>query len=650
MIREFRTPWLLVCAATISFAMVGVPATIAQDAGAIQDNKVEPDADASDAAAKSKVIPRKPIPRAERSERLQRRAGEQVGGDARGRSVVLGMHVQEADNNRAKVVEVAPASAAFDAGIREGDEIVSFDGFKADTYREWIDGMRTLATDAPDGDTLPITLVRDGKRLNLRLRVPVSRAGEVPQQDSLALNQQVVPGQPGQPGIIVPGQQPGGLVGGAGDNILIADAFGDQFNDPNGGTTERAIAEIFRLNAPPQPVPTVAGNAPSPAQRNAPARAGQDLSAGVTANVPGARIGLAGFRNDANGLFVMLDVGGLQPGNYLVGIDDPSVLAAGGNVGANAQPVPRQRSQGFNPRSSTIEPPRVGPNTVPSPQGRTTPSNATPSGGQPAGNNQPQSRLQQPVERQTEIPRTVLAQVVDSSQAGASDVRPPTGAGPSDIPATGQTVPAGTPATGRIEPIGAPATGEVDPTATTPTGKPRTADARRDPTIGSGAQPGIPPTGAGPTLRIGMLAVDQSGTGRLQQVVEGVQVQDVVGQAIAIYSQNAAPQTTLPPNLDAAADPVAGQQPAGTTRLGNTPPGSAAQPAPSPVAPRGANAATAGVGATIPVAGGLIRLMSDLAPTDAVDAQTDETVPVQQTPLNPQNDVPPTVPNTEQIR
>ena len=96
---------------------------------------------------------------------------------------------------------------------------------------------------------------------------------------------------------------------------------------------------------------------------------------------------------------------------------------------------------------------------------------------------------------------------------------------------------------------------QLDDSGTAATQVPRTADARRDPsaTTGTGNVPGGTPM----THQIGTLTVDQSGTGRLQQTVEGVQVQDVVGQAIVLYSSSASANTPLPPNLDAAADPNA---------------------------------------------------------------------------------------------
>jgi len=56
---------------------------------------------------------------------------------------------------------------------------------------------------------------------------------------------------------------------------------------------------------------------------------------------------------------------------------------------------------------------------------------------------------------------------------------------------------------------------------------------------------------------IGTITVDQSGTGRMQHVVEGMQVRNVVGQALVIYTSGTTPAVTLPPNLDATVDPAA---------------------------------------------------------------------------------------------
>jgi hypothetical protein len=117
---------------------------------------------------------------------------------------------------------------------------------------------------------------------------------------------------------------------------------------------------------------------------------------------------------------------------------------------------------------------------------------------------------------------------------------------------------------------------------------------------------------AGPAVRIGTLTVDQSGTGRLQQTVEGVQVQGIVGQALVIYSTNASSNRTLPPNLDATTDPGVPTANHGTQQGAATSeadvsrvPGTTNQRSRSAVVPSN------GFGGQTPVVGGLIRLMSD---------------------------------------
>ena len=64
--------------------------------------------------------------------------------------------------------------------------------------------------------------------------------------------------------------------------------------------------------------------------------------------------------------------------------------------------------------------------------------------------------------------------------------------------------------------------------------------------------------GVGPALQIGILRVNQNGTGRMQQLVEGVQVEAVIGQALALYSQDAPAGNNLPPNQQSGVDPAAG--------------------------------------------------------------------------------------------
>jgi hypothetical protein len=301
--------------------------------------------------------------------------------------------------------------------------------------------------------------------------------------------------------------------------VLIdnAGSFGAFFGDTNAGPNERAMAEIFRLNVPP---PTTAGVA-------------QRIGAAAPAG-GGMRIGLAGFRDDPAGMVVMVDVGALAPGNYSVGISDPSVM--GGLSGT--------------------------------------------------GNVTPNPSIQSPQSRAAPIPKTVLAQVVPNQQVD--------GAGPGAPTATpGAAVPPVQP------PVPTQSGTGVDQTNTGP---------------GSG-------TGVnGATLNvIGTLTADQNGTGRMQQTVEGVQVRNVVGQAIVLYSQGGT-QQTLPANLNGGTGPAGRQQVVidSSSARGSQGVGGGAQTGGvPPVAAAGQTA----IGAKLPVAAGIIRLISDRRPP-ATDGDT----------------------------
>src|SRR5436190_624899 len=93
--------------------------------------------------------------------KLKLRAGERVGDDARGSAQVLGMSLQEGPHGRLKVVEVAMNSPAFDAGVMKGDQILVFQGFRGESYRKWIDGIRRLTTDTAAGLKIPVVVARD---------------------------------------------------------------------------------------------------------------------------------------------------------------------------------------------------------------------------------------------------------------------------------------------------------------------------------------------------------------------------------------------------------------------------------------------------------------------------------------------------------
>ncbi len=501
-------------------------------------------------------IPAQPASPAEK-EALKRRAGEKIAGTPRGRAVVLGMHIQEGNAERAKVVDVAPSSSAYHAGIRKGDEIVTFGKFKATTYRDWIDGMRRVTRDVPDGDVLPVELMRGMERVVAEVRVPVSRVALRPQPDELAPNQvTIAPGQQGPPS--EPGQAPMPLASGGGDDVLIANAFGSDFSGAEAGPTEGAIAEIIRLRGDGETSET--GNALGRESNTQAEASGASQRNEVIAQAQGnpssagAQIGLAGFRDGANGMFVMMDVGGLPPGDYLVGIGDPSIMQAGVAPAANTPRGASQDPAGTSPEESE---PGGGPAATPS--------------GQPSGTETPQRGLDAS-SSQSGVRRTVLAQVTD-------------------VPATGQSQQTANPATGASEPLGTPPTGAVREPGATPTGVPRSVPAD------------VAQGGTAPSLQIGLLTVDQNGTGRLQQTVEAARVQDILGQAIAIYPHNA-----NSPAFPGANDPITDQ------------PASREDPKASAglTQPQATVGTTANIG-NAPIAAGVIRPMSQQSPSSSGD-------------------------------
>jgi hypothetical protein len=118
--------------------------------------------------------------------------------------------------------------------------------------------------------------------------------------------------------------------------------------------------------------------------------------------------------------------------------------------------------------------------------------------------------------------------------------------------------------------------------------------------------------GSAATLnQIGTITVDQSGTGRMQQNIESMQVRNVVGQAIVLYSQSGSPKTTLPANLNGSAGTA--------TRQGviDAPTTSGSQR--DTVLNSGPAA-----GPQVPVAGGIIQLVTDRRPPATTGPQTSQ--------------------------
>jgi hypothetical protein len=111
-----------------------------------------------------------------------------------------------------------------------------------------------------------------------------------------------------------------------------------------------------------------------------------------------------------------------------------------------------------------------------------------------------------------------------------------------------------------------------------------------------------------------MLTIDQSGTGRMQHLVEGVRVRDVVGQAIVLYASANQPTTAVPPNANTSGTAVRDQAratPGGASRNNAQTRQNAANQQQATTRNQAPARATAGAigGTGTPVAAGIIQMM-----------------------------------------
>jgi hypothetical protein len=474
----------------------------------------------------------------------------------RGRANVLGMDLEEGPNHRATVVGVTAASPAFDAGIREGDVIVAFDGFAGKTYREWLDGIRRMVTDTPDGATVAVEVSRNGKRVVANIRTPESHADDPLLPNLLDPTQS----QAAAPGTAPPAGQPANQPVGPnpGNDIFINNVpFNDAFGAGLSPVTERAMAEIALLG---QQQHATSDSSAASAQPATPHRlntvANPNLKQRRAASPAEGRIGVAGFRDTEEGMLVMVDVGGLSPGSYRVSVEDPAIV-----LDANTPEKP----EATGPQSSGTQP-----------------------------------------------------NVSNPSRTGSTT--PPTGrVNPNLTPPTGQVDRAAAPPTGRVLQPGAPATGRVLPSGTAAVGLPAD-DQRVSGAAGPAASTNATRSGSldGTLSRMGVLTVDESGTGRLQQVVENIRVRDVVGLAIMIHATDQPPDTTSPATSRAAG-------PDGVQ-------GAASQAQRSPASIRNSQPSALDPPPHQPIAAGMIRLLPDRRPA----ARTAEVPGTDVPPAEPQ--------------
>jgi len=202
-----------------------------------------------------------------------------------------------------------------------------------------------------------------------------------------------------------------------------------------------------------------------------------------------------------------------------------------------------------------------------------------------------------------------------------TNVSPSTAAVPPETTlSTGQTQPSTTPATRQPNRAVVPTAGGANGTMSSPTDGRSVEHVERNQVNRALVTSKNSPAKSAPFKEVGILTVDESGTGRMQQTVEGVRVRHVVGQSIVIISQANETQT-LPPTPNSAGakvyDRAAIASSTSNMRNHNIVANSAHRTdAADQVSSR----------SRIPVAAGIIRLISDRRPPatakDEVDSAT----------------------------
>lgn len=228
---------------------------------------------------------------------------------------ILGMKLFEVQPGAVRVDDVTAASPAWDAGIRPGDQLLSIEGVKVRKLAPWVEDIARLLDDQKDGHAVAAQVKRKDEQLDLRIKLPVSRAAQARdarQADlaaaELARKQAQGAGQPQQPGTTIvnggEGEQDyygpgyaggGGLVGGGYADGGVPNENADDRNP------DRAIAQLAAMNT---------------------------LGSGG-----GGQVGLATFQTSGSSVAANVVVRGLPQGSYVVGIDDGSGMVGAGGAG-----------------------------------------------------------------------------------------------------------------------------------------------------------------------------------------------------------------------------------------------------------------------------------------------------------------------------
>jgi hypothetical protein len=256
---------------------------------------------------------------------------------AKREAMMLGMKLVELHRGYIRIDDVAATSPAWDAGIRPGDRLISIDTLSPRSLAPWVQDIGKILKDTPDGKSVSAAVERDGEKLALRIRLPVSKAAEVrdARQEERALASMAA-GNQQQQSLGQQGAMP--MASGGDTNAVVTDGsglggwgiggfFGDETGTSSGVNDDRmansAVAELMAVN-------TLSGG-PADQQRTNGFHNTQNMQSS------GGQVGIAAFQNNGNGVNAVVVVRGLPQGTYQVGIGQGDAITGGGtNFGAGA--------------------------------------------------------------------------------------------------------------------------------------------------------------------------------------------------------------------------------------------------------------------------------------------------------------------------
>ena len=504
---------------------------------------------------------------------------------------ILGMKLFEVRPGTTRVEDVTAASPAWDAGIRRGDQLLSIEGMKIRKLAPWVEDIARLLDDKEDGRSVAAQVQRKDNQLDLRIKLPVSRAAEARNARQADLATKKMADKQGQGG---GQQQPGqtivtggegehdnygpGYVGGGGlvSGGVVDDGVRSDVNDDR--MANRAVARLAAVNT--------LGN-----------------------NVRG-EIGLATFQETGSSVAASVAVRGLPQGSYVVGIDDGGAMAGGvGGQGVGPYGVGYD-GVGYPGGYGDPNDPNWQGNDARGTNGRTgrdrndrrnrndnrqmndprmqNPRNQQPMPGQPFPGQQVPNQGVPP--QQTPMP---MPQQPISPAGPAAGGAAPTGGAGGGAPAGGdgaslanphgasylaqQLDPAMNPATQQPN-RAAPNANRTNPAANNsgrpvnpannqanrnlnPNGAP--IDPSANPGVGGVGQPGGPQF----MRELGVLNVGPDGSGQLQTRLDGIQVRSLAGLSVTVAStasaggNNIGPNQNVDPRTSRTANNTAAQQP-----------------------------------------------------------------------------------------